>query len=93
MNTTKVNSEADIWLRTMLPETGRISPQHAEAILKLRLSPGDCARADALGQKANAGTLTAEEEQELDHYLTVGRSLELMKAKAKLALRETGASV
>jgi len=92
MNTTKINSEADIWLRTMLPETGRISLQDAETILRLRLSPRDRARADALGQKANAGTLTAEEEAELDHYLTVGRSLELMKAKAKLAWRETGAS-
>ena len=71
MNTTKVNSEADIWLRTMLPETGRISPQDAETILKLRLSPGDRARADALGQKANAGTTF---EQLSDQYTMDGNN-------------------
>jgi len=82
MNMTPANSEADIWLRTMLPDEEEILREKAEAILKLRLSAGDLARAEELGQKANAGDLTEAEADELHHYLTVGRALELMQAKS-----------
>jgi hypothetical protein len=50
----------------------------------------DWARAEQLGHKANAGQLTEAEANELDHYLTVGRALELMQAKARLALKRAG---
>ena len=86
----QTNSEADIWLRTMLPEEGEILSEKAEAILRFRLSARDLARADELGQKANAGQLTEAEANELDRYLTVGRALELMQAKARLALKRAG---
>ena len=38
--------------------------------------------------KANAGTLTADEDRELEQYLNVGRTLEFLKAKARLSLRD-----
>lgn len=84
------NTEADIWLRTMLPEEEEVLSEKAETILRLRLSGRDLARAEELGHKANAGLLTEAETNELDHYLTVGRALELMQAKARLALKRAG---
>ena len=42
-----------------------------------------------LSGKANAGSLSADEEKELDYYLNVGRALEFLKAKARLSLRES----
>ena len=86
----QTNSEADIWLRTMLPEEEDVLTEKAEAILRLRLSAHDLARAEELGHKANAEQLTEAEANELDHYLTVGRALELMQAKARLALKRAG---
>jgi hypothetical protein len=41
-----------------------------------------------LSDKANAGTLIAEEENELDFYLNVARALEFLKAKARLSLQD-----
>jgi hypothetical protein len=41
-----------------------------------------------LSSKANAGTLTAGEDRELEQYLNVGRALEFLKAKARLSLRD-----
>lgn len=40
-----------------------------------------------LSAKAGEGLLTEVEERELDHYLNVGRALELLKAKARYSLR------
>jgi uncharacterized membrane protein YfcA len=47
----QTNSEADIWLRTMLPEEDEVLSEKAGAILKLRLSARDLARAEELGLK------------------------------------------
>lgn len=90
VNTATTNCEADIWLRTMLPDEREILPEEAGRILKLRLSARDLARAEELGDKANAGVLTSEEADELHYYLTVGRTLELMQARARLTLKRTG---
>ena len=40
-----------------------------------------------LSRKANIGQLTAAEERELDSYLNVGQTLQLLHAKAWLSLR------
>ncbi len=81
MNMAPTNSEADIWLSTMLPEGAEVLGEKAEAVLRLRLSARDLARAEELGDKASAGQLSEAEADELDHYLTVGRSLEHMQAR------------
>ncbi|MEK9135501.1 MAG: hypothetical protein AAB393_00120 [Bacteroidota bacterium] len=90
VNTATTNCEADIWLRTMLPDESEVMPAEAGRILRFRLSARDLARAEELGDKANAGALTSDEADELHHYLTVGRTLELMQARARLALKRTG---
>jgi hypothetical protein len=74
----------------ILPEEEEVLSGTAETILRLRLSAHDRTPAEQLGHKANAGQLTEAEANELDHYLTVGRALELMQAKARLALKRAG---
>ena len=85
MNST-VN-EAEIWSRTIQPESGSFPVAAAQEFLRLRLSDADDRRVRELSTKANSGDLSAEETQELDYYLNVGRALELLKAKARASLR------
>lgn len=54
--------------------------------LRLRICDGDAERVRELSEKAHVGQLTAAKERELDNYLNVGRTLEFLKAKARLSL-------
>lgn len=79
-------TETEIWSRTIRPEVGDLPPAAARELLRLHLADGDAERVRELSKKANAGTLQAGEERELDYYLNVGRALEFLKAKARLSL-------
>ncbi len=85
---TYVTTEAEIWSRAIRPEIGDLSTEAAREWLRLRLSEADAERVRELSSKANAGTLTADEDRELEQYLNVGRTLEFLKAKARLSLRD-----
>jgi hypothetical protein len=87
MSALTVETEAEIWSRTIQPENGSLSAEAARALLELKLRPNDVERANELSAKAREGTLTDEEGRELDSFLNVGRALELLKAKARLSLR------
>ena len=84
-------TEAEIWGRAIRPDIGDMSPDAAREFLRLKISGSDAARVRELSAQANAGTLSPEEEQELDHYLSVERTLEFIKAKARLSLRDAAA--
>ena len=79
--------ELAIWNRTIQPENGTLTPEAARAFLELSLPPEDLRRVTELSAKARDGTLTAQEGQELDNYLNVGRTLEFLKAKARFSLQ------
>lgn len=79
-------TETEIWSRIIRPEKGDLSADGARDWLKLQLSEKDRERVEELSAKANSGELTAPEDQELEHYLNVGRALEFLKAKARLSL-------
>ena len=81
-------TEVEIWSRTIRPEVGDLSAETAREWLRLRISDSDSERVRALSAKANSGQLSAHEEQELENYLNVGRTLELLKAKARLSLKD-----
>jgi hypothetical protein len=85
-------TEAEIWSRTIRPGVGDLSPEAAREWLRLRISDTDAERVRELSQKANSGQLTAAEERELENYLNVGRTLEFLKAKARLSLHDNAAS-
>ena len=84
-------TEVEIWNRAIQPEVGDLPAGAAREFLRLKLSAGDMERVAELSAKAGDGTLTAEEERELDQYLSVGRALEFIKAKARLSLRGAAA--
>ena len=63
-----------------------MSPEAAREWLRLRLSDADAERVRELSGKANGGQLTGTEERELENYLNVGRTLQFLKAKARLSL-------
>ena len=84
-------TETEIWNRAIRPEIGDLSPVAATELLRLHLADDDAVRVRELSGKANAGTLKADDEQELDYYLNVARALEFLKAKARLSLRDSAA--
>ena len=79
-------AEAEIWLRAIRPGEGDLSPEAAREWLRLQLSDADAERVRELSTKANRGQLTGIEERELENYLNVGRTLQFLKAKARLSL-------
>lgn len=76
--------------RTIRPETGALDPAAAQAILRMRMSHEDFDRMNTLASKAQDNLLTDEEKAELDSYMRIGRFLELLKSKARLALGSEG---
>lgn len=80
------NSSAAIWQRIIQPGRKTMDAAAAHAVLNLRFSKRDLDRADALAAKARAGSLTAEEEQEIERFRTIGSALEFLKSKARRSL-------
>jgi hypothetical protein len=67
---------------------GDISPTQARALLKLRFSQQDRDRMRELSAKARAGTLTAQEETEIDTYERLGYLLDIVQSKARRVLQK-----
>ena len=64
-------TEAAIWARVTHPN-GELTPAVARAILQLEFSSNDQERMHELSQKAQEGTLTPEEQVEIDNFERVG---------------------
>ena len=82
-----VLTEMEIWNRVIRPDVADLSPEEACLWLRLKFADLDVERVDALSRKASEGTLTDQEGEELDHYLNVGQTLDFLKAKARITLR------
>ena len=76
--------------RLIQPENGDLRPEVASYILDLDFRPPDTIRMNALAEKAAAGALTADEEDEIEGYRHVGHFLALLQSKARLSLRRSG---
>jgi hypothetical protein len=83
-------SDSAILGRAVDLQNWKLSAEAARAILAIELSPGDQVRMDALAASAQAGTLTADEEIEIENYRRVGCLVELLKSKARLFLKRAG---
>jgi hypothetical protein len=66
MSDSSVTTEAEIWSRAIRPEIGDLSTEAAREWLRLRLSETDTERLRELSGKANDGTLSADEDRELE---------------------------
>jgi hypothetical protein len=76
--------------RVVRPRLVNMTPEAATAILQLRLDDRDRDRMRELLNKNNQGILSAEEESELESYVTIGKFLDLMRAKAFGSLKKAG---
>lgn len=83
-------SEADILTEVVEPHRPGLSRELAEELLSLHFNEGATDRIRELLQKNNAGTISGAEKQTLDNYLRVGEFIDLMQAKARVALTKSG---
>lgn len=81
-------TEAEIWLHILHPDED-LSPRVARAILGLSFPKNDISRMHELSAKARAGTLTPEEDAEMDDFERVGSILSILKSKARQVLRRS----
>ena len=83
--------EAAIITRIAGPDEGALSAATAKGILTLGFSPADTERMHAFAAKAREGTLTSDDQAEVEAYSRVGSLLGILKSKARRALkRRTG---
>lgn len=82
---------AAIWERVVAFQ-GKLSPTAARALLRLQFSEQDQVRMHELSAKARAGTLTAEEDTELDTFERLGCLLDILHSKARQALKRRRAA-
>lgn len=80
-------SEVAIFGRVLEPDQATLDPAAARAILNLDFKQTDKDRMSALLAKAKKGSLTADEQVEIDNYERVGHMLSLMKSKARSSLK------
>ena len=81
-------SEVAIFGRVLEPEEATLDVAAAKAILNLDFQQADKDRMGVLLAKAKKGTLTADEQVEIDNYERVGHMLSLMKSKARRSLKD-----
>lgn len=80
-------SEAAIFSRVLEPEKPMLSADAARSMLALDFTRADRDRMNTLSAKARDGSLTAEEDEELDNFLRVGDLLAIMQSKARRSLQ------
>jgi hypothetical protein len=76
-----------ILTRTIAPVRNHFSPEVADEILHWDFSAEDQREMAALSAKARAGTLSPDEEAKIDSYIRVSHIVNLIQAKARLALK------
>ncbi len=84
-------TEVEILSRVIAPEAPTLPPDAANIILSFDFPREDRDRMAQLAEKAQDGTLTSEEQAEIDCYERVGHFLSLLRAKARISLKHTPA--
>ena len=88
MNPLTVNSEADIFGRLVDTEAGELTEELAANILRVGFAEADHQKMHDLAEKNQAGELTSEEQEELEHYMIVGDMLGIWQSKARQVLKQ-----
>ena len=78
--------------RLFRPAQGDMPPAVARELLKFDFAPEDHARYAALSEKAQLGTLTADERADLDDLLNANDVLMILRAKARMTLGQPSAA-
>jgi hypothetical protein len=80
-------SEVAILSRVLEPDKPSLTPEAARDLLALDFPPADKDRMRQLSAKARAGTLTPDEQAEIDNYERVGHLLNIIQSKARRSLK------
>ena len=80
-------AEAAILKRVIRPDVGDVPPEVAKALLALGFQESDHARMAELSAKAQEGTLTPAEQDELDGYINVSHLISFIRSKARISLK------
>ena len=78
--------------RLLEPISRCLNPDGARALIEMRADPVAEARIEELAEKCTEGQLTPEEKHEYETYVHVGNVVAILQAKARLHLKEQGAS-
>jgi len=81
-------TQAGILDRIIEPHRGGFSEEHARYVLSLDFTPEEHARYAGLSAKAQEGTLTAQEQAEIDEFLPVNALLAILQSKARVSLKK-----
>lgn len=82
-------SEGEILSRVIGPDRPSLSSDAAHSLLSLSFDSEDVAYMNELSRKAGEGTLTPEEQEDLNNYERVGHLLAILQSKARLSLKRT----
>ncbi|HKM55893.1 MAG TPA: hypothetical protein VJY33_20980 [Isosphaeraceae bacterium] len=77
--------------RVLDPLAACLNREAAQSIIDLRIDPDIQARVDTLAERANEGTISAEERAEYLSYVEATDLLAIFKLKAKHHLEANGA--
>ena len=78
----------DLLDRLLRPNDATLSAELAAFFLNLDFDASERSRIDALAEKSNSGTLTADERAEYEWYVLLGDLLSLLQIKARASLRK-----
>ena len=88
-NAMNPNTDAAILSRLLDADAPTLSEEAARSILGLNFTPADRDRMNQLAEQAREGTLSQDDQDELQSYERVGHLLSLMKSKARRSLDAT----
>jgi hypothetical protein len=74
--------------RIIEPQTGGFAEEHARYVLSLNFSADEYAYYDDLAAKAQEGSLSADEQADLDEFLAVNAMLAVLQSKARVSLKK-----
>jgi hypothetical protein len=78
--------DISLFERLVDDDTQDLPRETARALLKLGFSKADRKRIELLSEKANEGTLTPPESEELESFIRIGDLLAILHARAELAI-------
>jgi hypothetical protein len=88
MSTASLPTQSEIMVRALDEKPEGLSPEAARYFLSMQLAEGDTQRVNELAEKARQGTLAPTEERALDEYRRCLRFMDIIKLKARLALKQ-----
>ncbi|MGC1723192.1 MAG: hypothetical protein WA746_29790 [Isosphaeraceae bacterium] len=86
-------TDAAVFGRLVKPDHSDLSPEAAREILSLQFDDSDVQRMNQLSLKAQEGTLTPDEQAEIESYRRAGYLLGVLWSKARLSLQRAGMDV